>query len=1139
MQETVAGNGTAPYSELAPVFFRELFKIQSQTNGTVDPPQVGALLELLHQIFQAVTRKERIPFATQFARIAYVCHRYQIERYLQYYLHLFRKKAQYSLDRVTTTAPGDWQMLLQLGTKVTAAVLEALWDADAPDELRPFLKGSWPEEFKPAEVREFHQALRVVALSDDPENDQLVVELESAPGQLLRMQYNLPERNELFQPTIQLIRQVFEFPVTLYLLETEVDTAGVLRPRAIVVEPDYLVDVSAVAECFRGQQPEPWLHLLKKFTPFQTTRAIMVGNIANFFLDELMSRPEASFQELFPQVFRLNPLAFALFEDSDVKEIYQIAKGHYQNLKEAVLHDFPGQRIRMENAFLEPSFYSDIFGLQGRLDLFYQPGPGHAEGDLPAIVELKSGKIFQPNQYGICQNHFVQTLLYDLLLRSSFGFELENACFILYSGVEQGMTRLRFAPRIKSLQWEALQLRNQLLALEWSLAQQRDPVFSKLHPAYFPHWNGFNRSDLELFANTYQSLDPLEKRYFQHFASFIAREHQLAKIGIPGQARAKGLSALWLETAAEKQDNFNLLNHLSILENRAQTTSEMVLQRTDQTAALANFRKGDIIVLYPAGEPEQSTLRNQLFKGTIAALEGDTITLKLRSRPFNARLFSDHAYWNVEHDLLDSSFISMYKGLFDWASQSSERRSLMLGRIPPAMPATTSVETPAALTGEQADIFQKAVQAKDYFLLWGPPGTGKTNMMLKYLVSHLSLQAGQNLLVLAYTNRAVEEICEAIATLPEEARPDYLRFGSLHGSDERFRPYFLETKMAGIANRQQLRQLLDSHRVFIGTVASLVNRLELLQLKHFHCAIIDEASQVLEPLLIGLLPRFERFILVGDHKQLPAVVVQPEAHSAINDADLKDAGMVNCRNSLFERLFRQCLANNWHWAYAQLRHQGRMHRDIMAFPNQYFYESTLDILPEGIPDRLRQTINLPMDLPGFQASLDKRLLQQRLLFLPTPIDGPPLKTNRHEAWMVVQLVKSIQRIYAATGRQLQAGSLGIITPYRAQIAEIKATLQKQELYDEQLYTIDTVERYQGGARDIIILSLCTNSIVQLESLVSLSEEGVDRKLNVALTRAREQVIILGNEELLQSDPVYRSLLEHCDDGERKTVIGER
>jgi DNA replication ATP-dependent helicase Dna2 len=103
-------------------------------------------------------------------------------------------------------------------------------------------------------------------------------------------------------------------------------------------------------------------------------------------------------------------------------------------------------------------------------------------------------------------------------------------------------------------------------------------------------------------------------------------------------------------------------------------------------------------------------------------------------------------------------------------------------------------------------------------------------------------------------------------------------------------------------------------------------------------------------------------------------------------------------------------------------------------------------------------------------------------------------------------------------------AIGIITPYRAQIATIKSEFETVCPHLLDKITIDTVERYQGGARDIIILSLCTNRMSQLRSLVSLSKEGVDRKLNVAVTRAREQLIVIGNREILEGNETYQSLI---------------
>jgi DNA replication ATP-dependent helicase Dna2 len=131
----------------------------------------------------------------------------------------------------------------------------------------------------------------------------------------------------------------------------------------------------------------------------------------------------------------------------------------------------------------------------------------------------------------------------------------------------------------------------------------------------------------------------------------------------------------------------------------------------------------------------------------------------------------------------------------------------------------------------------------------------------------------------------------------------------------------------------------------------------------------------------------------------------------------------------------------------------------------------------------------------------------------------------HEAKLIAELIHSFQLLYAPSGKN---PSIGIITPYRAQIAQIRRVLEEEKM-DAASITIDTVERYQGGARDVILISLCTNSTDQMRAMISLSEEGVDRKLNVALTRARQHLVILGNPGLLETNDVYRQLIAHCRD----------
>lgn len=1111
---------------LSQIFYRELEK--ALTGPSMSPEvRVEALYRLLNLVFVEATRQENLHFTTLFARIAYTCHKYQLERRLQYYIHQFRKRAPQATAE-------DQEDLMALGTKVLADTIQAIWSDPPPDAIEQLLPTDWIFPFVAVEVKQYLPKLRVLVLEEDRPANQLVARPEERPDEVIRIAYNLADHNENFNPTIDLIRKIMGFPVLLNLIDVEIGTDGIYRPRAFVVEPDFLVEVTAVSECFQVQETDPWGYLLKKFLPFDATAPLMIGHIANFFLDELMTNPESTFQELAPKTFQLNPLTFCLFSDRQIREIIQKSQKHYVNLKRMVLQDFAAEGIDREDCYLEPSFYSETYGLQGRLDLLHRP---EAEAAQTAIVELKSGKPFLPNVYGLSSSHFTQTLLYDLLVHSAFGKKTKVANYILYSG--QDDRQLRFAPTIKAQQYEAMQLRNQLVAIERLLSQlgledkdlleQGRRLFGRLSPVNFPNIRGFSRRNLEQFEMTYRRLGDLQKRYFIAFAGFIAREHALAKTGASDQEGINGLAALWLNTAEEKLENFDLIEYLELAENRAgEEEPILIFRRTERTHRLANFRQGDIAVLYPHQADRVGVLASQIFKCSIIEIDQHQVVIRLRSRQFNDRIFTDFLHWDLEHDLLDSSFTGIYRSLFAFCRCPLEKQQLLLTTKAPGQPQAVALGPTPGMTEDQRAILGQALSASDYFLLWGPPGTGKTSVMLRYMVDHLLHRTEENILLLAYTNRAVDEICESIERIGPELRAHYLRIGSRYSTAVAFRSQLLRSKTQKLGSRKELRELIDNHRIFVSTVSSIIGKQELLQLKSFHTVIIDEASQILEPMLVGLLPHFQRFILIGDHKQLPAVVTQDPASSLVRDEALKKTGLNNLRNSLFERLFKRCKAKNWDWAYAQLRHQGRMHHHIMEFPNEHFYEKTLQILPEGIGVRDRQLQATFLTIPQTEDVLLNRLGTERMIFLPTPVDEstPLQKTNQYEAELVGKLVALFGDLFAREGTDLGKDRIGVITPYRAQIAQIRHALEARGLNPDQI-TIDTVERYQGGARDIILISLCTNSSRQLELLSTLSDEGVDRKLNVALTRAREQIIVMGNKELLSRHEVYRNLLNYC------------
>lgn len=1142
--------------ELARLLYREIQKIISNENSD-EAAQTRALYDLLAKLFATATKAENFFFSTLFARISYAGHRFSMSEEVLRLVHAFRRAVEQSWKTGHSKTPISTQK--NLGIRAVAESVLVLSGSAFPPELIEILAKTPEFPFQKPETWDFKEKIRVVALEDDPENEALICRDEDSEKQKVRVLYNLPDRNDSFQPTIELIKNQLGFPVTLNLLEVDIDRAGNYRPRAFVIEPDLMVDVSAVSETFSLTGAEPLHFLVKKFLPYEKTPAILLGNIANFFLDELMHDPNAAFPALIRQAFLLDPLVFSTLDDQTVKEIAAKAQKHFVNLKMMVDSGFSAQGITAADCLLEPSFFSETHGLQGRLDVFCK-NPAQ-----PAIVELKSGKAFAPNSYGIGVSHFIQTLLYDLLVKSVFQKKLLPANFILYSSAE--VEPLKFAPVVAAQQLEALQVRNQLVGIERALAAIAPgsldvPIFSKIKGK---GGTGFVARDFENFENLLKNLDETERKYFNSFAGFIAREQFLAKIGTPDSERLNGHAALWLHGLDAKNEAFEMLSHLELVDNQAFANDPfLIFKKTERTNRLANFRTGDIAVLWPWREAGNSVLDSQVIKCTVTALDSASVTVSLRGKQSNPDVFGEAVFWNLEHDMMENGFTASYKSLSEWALSPKPVRDLLLARRGPerspkvdevsnlgdlkinlgetvefdipkkkkgasktAETTEKRAENAPNLTTEQSRIFNKIIESRDYFLLWGPPGTGKTSVMLRELVAHFFEKTDENLLLLAYTNRAVDEICEAIESVSEAAADSFIRIGSKHSTGQNFRGKLLKAKISGAKKRSEIIDILAAHRIFVGTVASFTGSAELLSLKKFNRLIIDEASQILEPGLLGLLTRFEHFTLIGDHKQLPAVSSQGPRTALVDDPDLQKIGLIDLRDSLFERLFRQCQAENWHWAFDRLSFQGRMHAEIMDFPNRHFYGKMLKTLPAN---RAQMTDEPFIFSPNQHINWLEILLEKRVVFIQTQPDEASLtgKTNQFEARLAVEIAHFFKQKMEAAGKTWHPNSLGIITPWRAQIAQIASVFDEKAaetgLKSTDL-TIDTVERYQGGARDIIIISLSVNQVSQLESLVSVNAEGVDRKLNVALTRAREHVIVLGCSGILRMDARYLDFMD--------------
>ena len=491
--------------------------------------------------------------------------------------------------------------------------------------------------------------------------------------------------------------------------------------------------------------------MLRKFIKRKITKPILEGNIANFFLDQLVYNESVQFKEFVGSIFSVDPLSLSLLSDQEVKEMMVMLELHFNNIKKVVKTKFERLGITKDRCLIEPAFYSAKYGLQGRLDLL------SIDETKSNIVELKSGKAYWPNSYGLANNHYHQTLLYDMLIESVYASSVKRNNFILYSKVSED--NLRFAPALRSEQREAIKERNELYLHDRMLLESDD--FIDYYRSYVKQnkvaIKGFQKRDFDEFLKTMSNLDEMEKSYLSELLRLVLGELLINKLGDPGHDRSTGLASLWLSTLEEKREQFNILDFLVIDEiKNTQSETIIVMKKSDRSHPLSNFRVGDLGVLYPAIEGvAQSVLRHQVFKATLLELSGDHITLRLRSRQENKELFKRYDFWHIEHDTLDNGYYEMTRSIYEYAGANQETRELLLGRREPRKYEVSTVSCSHHLTTEQSQIFQEIVSSKDYYLLWGPPGTGKTSIMLREIAHHYISHEKERVILLAYTNRAV------------------------------------------------------------------------------------------------------------------------------------------------------------------------------------------------------------------------------------------------------------------------------------------------------------------------------------------------------------------------------------------------
>jgi DNA replication ATP-dependent helicase Dna2 len=411
----------------------------------------------------------------------------------------------------------------------------------------------------------------------------------------------------------------------------------------------------------------------------------------------------------------------------------------------------------------------------------------------------------------------------------------------------------------------------------------------------------------------------------------------------------------------------------------------------------------------------------------------------------------------------------------------------------------TSIAANTELNLVQKEAFINAFSTENFYLIQGPPGSGKT-----WLLAHLAVEfakEGKKVLITAFTHTAINNALQKASSL--SGYPHIIKVG------KKFQTEGLNydgstAKNVTDFNRSGYNN--GSKGIIVGATcySPYTKKLDFM---NWDVVIIDEAGQLTIPLAIAAMVKGEKYILIGDHKQLPPIVAE-------NHDD------VEFTKSIFEHLFRFNEGIMLDITY-------RMNKQINAFPSKQFYGDKL----KPHPKNENWILNIDNNFRKHQEILD--IHKPEILFCHHH------NSNQSRSDFEAEIIADLVEEYINKG--LGGNNMAIITPFRAQVRHIKKSLSKRNFYGiiKDNLLLDTVERIQGQERDIVIYSLATSNPEKAKQRAEFFFN--PNRFNVAITRARKKRIVIANIALFKletSDPKLKPLIKNFYDFYNTSTIIE-
>lgn len=669
---------------------------------------------------------------------------------------------------------------------------------------------------------------------------------------------------------------------------------------------------------------------------------------------------------------------------------------------------------------------------------------------------------------------------------------------------------------------------------------------------------------LEFLRPAQQVSRAEDQQFFAHYFHLLQLE---------GAAEELQQAQLWLLPVTERLAQGSTIQGLEAL--GAPVIENDGWSQRYRCTNTSELREGDEVLL-----SDGSPITGEVVSGTIMAISSEQLTIwtrELISHP-----------WLIDRYENDLIHVRTLQNLFRWQNVSTHLHDLVAGRIHPRF-IYEDVERRMDFNSEQNQAIERALEMKDYLLIHGPPGTGKTSVIAE-IVKRL-VARGEKIMLAAFTNQAVDNMLKRLA---REGQHDFLRLGSRRNVDSAIKPYLLyehieralrqrtsATENTG-AEIQATHQLIpaqiafDTPHEFSNIVFDILHRTPIVASttatwssdryasldSHadtqaqdntaflFDVAIIDEAGQLTIPAILGALRFARRFILVGDEKQLPPLVLSKQA---------ANEGLSLSLFSQLKQLDEEYMVQHplEISACVPLRTQYRMNKWIAHFASTVFYDRQLQAHPSVAERRIHyrhpnainafvtssgatqqlaeETISKVLD-PRFPlvfvdvrdgATTQQHSTEEEVVNAGNIVNAESTKQSDAEACTVRSVVGGL------LARGIAPAEIGVIAPYRAQVANIRRHLSQDDaasgwkgLSADTALSVDTVDRFQGGERQVILISFATT---QAPPITSPRYEFLTNpnRLNVALTRAQCKLILIGSQTALQTLPIFNRLITYC------------